>query len=113
MRSQKMQFACAEQIRAIRNLVALTKSEFSDLTGIPRNRLDNIENKKSRMFAEDVISVAEHFEPFLHWLVLGSDIDMDALKTSQSPILKIAGSMFELGKYPTIFDGKFKSFSKE
>ena len=108
-----MKFACAEQVRLLRYLVGLTKDEFAEATGIPRNRLDNIENKRSRMFAEDVICIADHFEPFIPWLLLNKDINMDELRASESPLLKLASSMFELNKYPPAFEGKFRSFSGE
>lgn len=108
-----MNFVCVEEVKGLRKLVDLTKSEFSELTGISLNRIDNIENKKSRMFAEDVICLAKIFEPFLPWLILGRDINLDELKSSDSPILNLAGSKFELGKYPEVFKGKFRSFSEQ
>lgn len=103
-----MEYACVEQVKALRILVGMTREAFAKVTGIPTNRYNNFEKKNSRMFAEDIIRIAEKCPVFLGWLILNEDINLKALKASQLPLMKIASAQFELNNYPEIFEGKIK-----
>jgi len=73
------------KVRAIRESEGLGRQAFSDLTGIPKQTLINIENCRSAPTGDHLARVCSAFEQYTLWLMTDRTIDAaDQVRPSSS-----------------------------
>lgn len=92
-----------ERMQGMRKLMGISRREFSEITGIDYHRLGNMEQGKQRMNDDDIARVVRQFPHFVMWLVIGGDIDIDALAKERDATLQVVATKLRVGQVPPAF----------
>ncbi|GLK88800.1 helix-turn-helix domain-containing protein [Pseudomonas turukhanskensis] len=79
MSNQHFLFTAGQRLRGLRELMGLKRPAFSQLTGIDRKRLENIECGQQRMHDIDFEKVCGLYPEFARWITYGGPVDGDLL----------------------------------
>ncbi|RTU17902.1 XRE family transcriptional regulator [Pseudomonas aeruginosa] len=86
-------FTAGKRLRALRELMGLSRPQFAELVGMTAKRLENIENELQRMHDEDFEKVCGTFPEFSDWIAYEGSIE------PQSIAWKIAEAAQEAAVY--------------
>ncbi len=79
MNNQNFLFTAGQRLRGLRELMGLKRPAFSQLTGIDRKRLENIECGQQRMHDIDFEKVCGLYPEFARWITYGGPVDGDLM----------------------------------
>lgn len=68
-------FTAGERLRALRELIGLSRREFADSVGMKEKVVENIEYGRQRMRDEDFQKVCSVYEDFSRWITYEGPID--------------------------------------
>ena len=97
-----MEFTPGKRFKIARELMEFSRTKFSKLTGIDYVRLITIEEERGRLGVDDVAAVLAHFPELLHWLVLGTPIDINAFSQSENERIRMLADNLETHGYPEV-----------
>jgi len=63
------------RIRELRDHLKMGRDEFSKKTGIPKKTIENIEQKKQKVYAWHSNEIAKKFKDYGYWLATGMTIE--------------------------------------
>ncbi len=89
-----------KRLKIARELLGLSRPKFSRLTNIDYLRIVTIEEDRGRLGVDEVAVILEHFPELLHWLVLGTPIDMEACAMSKNEHMRMLADNLETHGYP-------------
>lgn len=95
-----MELTPGKRLKVARELMGLNRSKFAKLTGIDYLRIVTIEEDRGRVAVDDVSLVLIHFPELLHWLVLGTPIDVEQCAKSQNEHMRMLADNLETHGYP-------------
>ncbi|HCF2282535.1 helix-turn-helix transcriptional regulator [Pseudomonas aeruginosa] len=72
-------FTAGKRLRALRELMGLSRPQFAELVGMTAKRLENIENELQRMHDEDFEKVCGTFPEFSDWLAYEGSIEPQSI----------------------------------
>jgi len=67
-------FAVNERIKTLREHLGLGRSEFAKETGLKKDSLQNIEQKKQKVYTWQVQAIASRWPSYKVWLVFGETL---------------------------------------
>src|SRR4051794_24741952 len=91
----------AKRMKAVRDLVALTREAFCDVVGMPYTRVANLENDRARLSVEDLAELITVFPEFTTYLIFGNSLDVDGLANSENELVKAAAFRIKSGVIPS------------
>ena len=103
-----MKNKAGERLKAIRELMGITREDFAKNLQLDFMRLRNIEQCKIRMAEEEFYKIGEAFPEIMPWLTYEGEIKIQTLKDSDSSIIKLIAAKIEAGQIPKGFDLKDK-----
>lgn len=68
-----------KRLRALRELMGLSRPQFAELVGMTAKRLENIENELQRMHDEDFEKVCGTFPEFSDWIAYEGSIEPQSI----------------------------------
>lgn len=68
------EFDVNERIKSLREFLGLGRTEFAKETGLKKDSLQNIEQKKQKVYAWQVQAIATRWPRYKMWLVFGETI---------------------------------------
>ncbi len=95
-----MTISSGKRFKIARELTGLNRTKFAKLTGIDYLRLVTVEEERGRLGVDDVAAVLAHFPELLHWLVLGTPIDVAVCAKSQNEHMRMLADNLETHGYP-------------
>lgn len=95
-----MEYKTGERLQLIREIIGLTREEFSEILGIDQIRLKNMEQTKCRVAEDEFEKIGLHFPQLLPWLAYEGDITMESLKESDDRLIKLAVARIQAGQLP-------------
>lgn len=95
-----MNTTAGDRLKALRELIGLTQSEFADFLNIEFSRYKNVESKKVRMSEGEFEAVCKNFPKLCEWITYEGDIKLSELKRSQEAFVKLAVAQIEAGRIP-------------
>jgi transcriptional regulator with XRE-family HTH domain len=101
-------FRAGERLFIIRELLGLTREEFSDQIGIKYVRINNVEKLTAKANEEDFAQIGIHLPELLPFFAYEADIELDALKKSDSALCRLIAEKIESDNYFSKFDFKDK-----
>ncbi|WP_070337005.1 helix-turn-helix domain-containing protein [Pseudomonas aeruginosa] len=72
-------FTAGKRLRALRELIGLSRPQFAELVGMTAKRLENIENELQRMHDEDFEKVCGTFPEFSDWIAYEGSIEPQSI----------------------------------
>ncbi|HCI3596230.1 TPA: helix-turn-helix transcriptional regulator [Pseudomonas aeruginosa] len=72
-------FTASKRLRALRELMGLSRPQFAELVGMTAKRLENIENELQRMHDEDFEKVCGTFPEFSDWIAYEGSIEPQSI----------------------------------
>ena len=72
-------FTAGKRLRALRELMGLSRPQFAELVGMTAKRLENIENELQRMHDEDFEKVCGIFPEFSDWIAYEGSIEPQSI----------------------------------
>ncbi|HHJ1547009.1 TPA: helix-turn-helix domain-containing protein [Pseudomonas aeruginosa] len=72
-------FTAGKRLRALRELMDLSRPQFAELVGMTAKRLENIENELQRMHDEDFEKVCGTFPEFSDWIAYEGSIEPQSI----------------------------------
>ncbi|MCV0166752.1 helix-turn-helix domain-containing protein [Pseudomonas aeruginosa] len=72
-------FTAGKRLRALRELMGLSRPQFVELVGMTAKRLENIENELQRMHDEDFEKVCGTFPEFSDWIAYEGSIEPQSI----------------------------------
>ncbi|WP_446940472.1 helix-turn-helix domain-containing protein [Pseudomonas aeruginosa] len=72
-------FTAGKRLRALRELMGLSRPQFAELVGMMAKRLENIENELQRMHDEDFEKVCGTFPEFSDWIAYEGSIEPQSI----------------------------------
>ncbi|HHQ2708561.1 helix-turn-helix transcriptional regulator [Pseudomonas aeruginosa] len=72
-------FIAGKRLRALRELMGLSRPQFAELVGMTAKRLENIENELQRMHDEDFEKVCGTFPEFSDWIAYEGSIEPQSI----------------------------------
>ncbi|CEI09256.1 hypothetical protein PAMH19_2015 [Pseudomonas aeruginosa] len=72
-------FTAGKRLRALRELMGLSRPLFAELVGMTAKRLENIENELQRMHDEDFEKVCGTFPEFSDWIAYEGSIEPQSI----------------------------------
>jgi transcriptional regulator with XRE-family HTH domain len=99
-----MKLKAGDRIKALRELVGITREEFANNLEIDFIRLRNIEQKKCRVSEDEIAKICAAFPEVGPWLAWEGDISLDSLKESQRALCKLIAAKIEAGQIPQGYD---------
>ncbi|SDH40155.1 Transcriptional regulator, contains XRE-family HTH domain [Pseudomonas flavescens] len=93
MSNKRFLFTAGERMRALRELMGLSRNAFAEIVGMTAKRIENIENGWQRMHDEDLQKVCSQFEDFSRWIAYEGPLDPLPLQ------LKVADSAQKAAVY--------------
>ncbi|HGM6913067.1 TPA: helix-turn-helix domain-containing protein [Pseudomonas aeruginosa] len=72
-------FTAGKRLRALRELMGLSRPQFAELVGMTAKRLENIENELQRMHDEDLEKVCGTFPEFSDWIAYEGSIEPQSI----------------------------------
>ncbi|HEB0645161.1 helix-turn-helix domain-containing protein [Pseudomonas aeruginosa] len=72
-------FTAGKRLRALRELMGLSRPQFAELVGMTAKRLENIENELQRMHDEDFEKVCGTFPEFSDWIAYEGSIEPQSI----------------------------------
>ncbi len=98
-----MKLRAGDRLKAIRELMGMTREEFGQLIDIDWVRIKNIEQKKARVAEDEFAKIGQMFPELMPWLTYEGDIDLEGLKTSQEKLCRLVAAKIEAGQIPSGF----------
>lgn len=95
-----MDLSPGRRFKIARELMGLNRNKFSKLTGVDYLRIVTVEEERGRVAIDDVAAVLAHFPELLHWLVLGTPIDVEVCAKSESEHMRLLADNLETHGYP-------------
>ncbi|WP_377516962.1 hypothetical protein [Microbulbifer taiwanensis] len=90
-------------MKAVRELMGLTRNEFGELVGIDWVRLRNVEQLNAKMGEDEFAKIGQMFPELMPWLTYEGDIVMEDLKSSQEKLCRLIAAKIEAGQIPPGF----------
>lgn len=100
LKGEDMDYRPGKRLKIARELMGINRNKFSKLTGIDYIRMVTIEEDRGRLGVDDVALVVAHFPELLHWLVLGTPIDVEQCAKSQNEHMRMLADNLETHGYP-------------
>ena len=72
-------FTAGKRLRALRELMGLSRPQFAELVGMTAKRLENIDNELQRMHDEDFEKVCGTFPEFSDWIAYEGSIEPQSI----------------------------------
>ena len=72
-------FTAGKRLRALRELMGLSRPQFAELVGMTAKRLENIENELQRMHDEDFEKVCGTLPEFSDWIAYEGSIEPESI----------------------------------
>ena len=72
-------FTAGKRLRALRELMGLSRPQFAEVVGMTAKRLENIENELQRMHDEDFEKVCGTFPEFSDWIAYEGSIEPQSI----------------------------------
>ncbi|HFL6359675.1 transcriptional regulator [Pseudomonas aeruginosa] len=72
-------FTAGKRLRALRELMGLSRPQFAELVGMTAKRLENIENELQRMHDGDFEKVCGTFPEFSDWIAYEGSIEPQSI----------------------------------
>ena len=72
-------FTAGKRLRALRELMGLSRPQFAELVGMTAKRLENIENELQHMHDEDFEKVCGTFPEFSDWIAYECSIEPQSI----------------------------------
>ncbi|EPF2498587.1 helix-turn-helix domain-containing protein [Pseudomonas aeruginosa] len=72
-------FTAGKRLRALRELMGLSRPQFAELVGMTAKRLENIENELQPMHDEDFEKVCGTFPEFSDWIAYEGSIEPQSI----------------------------------
>lgn len=95
-----MAVSAAMRMKALRELMALTREAFCELIHLPYTRVANLENDRARLSVEDLAAVLRVFPQFNHYLIFGDSLDVSALEDSDDARCQSVAFRIKSGDIP-------------
>lgn len=95
-----MGISAARRVKAVRELLGLTRPVFCDMVGIDYSRMATLEHDRSRMAVEELAQIDNVLPQFTSYLLHGKELDLTVLADSQSDVLKFAAMRLRNGEIP-------------
>lgn len=109
-----MEFTAGERFQIVREMLEISREDFSDLTGIPFTRLRNIEHNRTILNVDDLQLLAKILPELLPWIIYEGNINLDELRASRHQLSRSVAEIFEYGRLPggRVFRSRFKQRKK-
>lgn len=96
-----MEVSAAMRMKALRELVAMTREAFCDAVSMSYTRVANLENERARLSVEDLAALLRVFPEFDRYLIFGDILDVSALAQSKNEKCQEAAQMIRGGVIPS------------
>ncbi|MFS1525791.1 helix-turn-helix domain-containing protein [Microbulbifer sp. 2304DJ12-6] len=98
-----MRLRAGERLKAIRELMGLTREEFANLLSLDMIRISNIEQKRAKVAEEEFEKVGQRFPELIPYLAYEGDIVLADLKASDEKLCALVAAKIEAGQIPRGF----------
>lgn len=95
-----MKVTSAKRIKAVRELMGMTRQAFCDQVGIDYLRVSTLENDRARMSVDDLAAIDTAFPEFTPYLLHGKVLDVQQLGKSKIEAVKVAAMHIKNGEIP-------------
>lgn len=95
-----MKITPAKRVKAVRELVGLTRQKFGDLVGLDYLRMATLENDRGRMAVDDLSAIDNVFPELTMYLLHGKELNLTNLESSTNELLKFAVMRIRNGDIP-------------
>ena len=99
-----MKYKAGTRIKAVRGLMGFTVDQFADLLGIKAIRLKNVELLRAKVSEEEYEEIGGRFPEVIPWLTYEGPLDLEALRNSQSEIMRLVAAKIEARQFPKGMD---------
>ena len=96
-----MKLKTGERLKALREMIGLTREEFAEMLNLDFIRIRNIEQKKVRVAEDEFAKIGKMFPELLHWLTFEGNISLDDLKNSDEKLCRLVAAKIEAGQLPS------------
>ncbi|MCO1336414.1 helix-turn-helix domain-containing protein [Microbulbifer sp. OS29] len=96
-----MKLKAGQRLQGMRELMGLTRDEFSDLLDIPWVRLRNVEQQKARMAEDEFAKIGQKFPEFMPWITYEGAIVVEDLRNSPEALCQLAAAKITAGQIPS------------
>ncbi|WP_299940172.1 helix-turn-helix transcriptional regulator [uncultured Microbulbifer sp.] len=98
-----LKLRAGDRLRAIRELMGLTRDDFAEQLGLDFIRIQNIERKKAKVAELEYERIGLRFPEFISFLTHEGDILVSELSTSSEKLCRLAAARIEAGIIPQGF----------
>ena len=95
-----MNTKAGDRMRALRELMGLTRHEMAEFLEIDPMRYANVEKKNVRMAEAEFAAACSRFPEFMGYLTYEGKIDIEELQNSQEKLVRFAAAAIDAGKIP-------------
>lgn len=98
-----MKLRAGQRLKAIRELMGMTRDEFCELVGVEWVRLRNVEQLNAKMAEDEFAKIGRMFPELMPWLTYEGDIVVDDLRNSQEKFCRLVAAKIDAGQIPPGF----------
>ncbi|MCO1336002.1 hypothetical protein MO867_16855 [Microbulbifer sp. OS29] len=95
-----MKLRAGQRLKGMRELLGITREDFSGLVDIPWIRMKSIEQQKVRMAEDEFAKIGHKFPEFMPWITYEGDIVVEDLRNSSEPLCQLAAAKIAAGQIP-------------
>ncbi|EPQ5302432.1 TPA: helix-turn-helix transcriptional regulator [Pseudomonas aeruginosa] len=96
-------FTAGKRLRALRELMGLSRPQFAELVGMTAKRLENIENELQRMHDEDFEKVCGTFPEFSDWIAYEGSIEPQSIAWKVADLAQ-AAAVYLVERNPVLLE---------
>lgn len=95
-----MKISAAKRIKAVRELLGITRQGLCDLVGLDYLRVSTLENDRARMSVEELASLIKVFPEFTNYMIFGEALEVQLLENSKNKLCNDAAFRIQCGEIP-------------
>jgi transcriptional regulator with XRE-family HTH domain len=95
-----MEISAARRVKAVREMLGMTRPAFCELVGIEFSRMATLEHDRARMSVEELALIDNVLPEFTTYLLHGKVLDLIPLATSANETVKFVGMRLKNGEIP-------------
>ena len=95
-----MQTTPAQRIKVTRDLLGITRENFSELVNIGYVRIATLENDRARMSVDDLAALDLVLPEFTDYLLHGKRLDVAQMEKSSNELVRYAAMRVRSGEIP-------------
>ncbi len=96
-----MTISAAKRVKAVRELLGLTRPAFCELVGIEFSRMATLEHDRARMSVEELALIDNVLPEFTTYLLHGKSLDLALLSASPNEMFKFVVLRIRNGEIPS------------